>query len=160
MMQQIIDFLLNKEYTKDIDGYKLIGFLVLQNMYHSLKSEHHGFFNNINQGKCRSALNSLIFSKQFNLTPSTRKEYGPGQVFQVMRCDAAWVIDYTWNFWHHFMMPINLVQCVYWLSKILGISFVGGLFVGFLGTYVNTKINGIISHYNHKRNEHNGKRYN
>jgi len=57
----------------------------------------------------KSAINSMIFDKQFRLTPSTRGEYGPGQVFGVMQNDTAGVVDYTFNILSHIMMPIELI---------------------------------------------------
>ena len=139
MMQNVIDFLQNKNSTEN--GYKLIAYVVLERIYGSLKNEHVGFRNNIMMDRCRQSINCVIYSKQFRLTPSTRGEYGPGQLFTMMKHDVDKVVDYTWGFAGHVMTPINLIQCIYYLTQIFGISFMAGVSVFCLGTYINTKLN-------------------
>ena len=77
-----------------------------------------------------------------------------------MRHDVDKVVDYTWGFAGHVMTPINLIQCIYYLTQIFGISFMAGVAVFCLGTYINTKLNEKIHERQQIRNKLEASRYN
>lgn len=63
----------------------------------------------------------------------------------MMHDDVERVVDYTWAIISHMMIPIDLLTCIYYLTNIFGVSFIAGIVVFFVGSFINTKLNEKIS---------------
>lgn len=136
MLQKTIQFIQDPDSNEN--GYIMVVGLVSSEIIQYMLAQHQHFMNCNTGWKVSKVLSAMVFEKQLRHTPSTKQNFGNGEILHMIHSDTTELIGFTWQLATFLMLPVKIIYCSYFLAKLLGISFLAGIAVFATGSIFST----------------------
>ena len=138
MVQKTIMFIQDPQSKEN--GYAMVAALVASEIIQYMLGQHQHFMNCNTGWKVSKVLTQMVFSKQLRHTPSTKQNFGTGEILHMIHSDTTKLIGFTWELATFLMLPVKIIYCSYFLAQLLGLSFLAGIAVFATGSVFSSQV--------------------